>query len=149
MASRTNSDAVIALLQDDYGPLADGTLPDLTPRIESASVTVSRVKTGALSAKGISMSFEELEIIERWLAAHLYAVTDKPYQSKTTGGASASFNGQTGMGFESTLYGQTAMNLDYSGVLTNINKRQFARSAWLGKPRSEQLSWEDRNGGRD
>lgn len=142
--SRTKKELVIAVLMDDYGPKADGSTPDLSPRIDTATVIVDRVNVCAV-AKNIALTGTELELIERWLAAHFYAIVDKPYQSKSTGGASASFQGQTGMRLETTHYGQTAMNVDYSGCLENINKRQFGRSAWLGKPANSQLSWDQRN----
>jgi hypothetical protein len=61
-----------------------------------------------------------LEVIERWLAAHLYCVTDRPYKSRSAGGASGTFDGNTDKGLDATLYGQTAKVLDTTGFLSSI-----------------------------
>lgn len=143
--ARTNSAAVQGVLGDDYGPKEDGTLPDLTPYIATASAIVDRVITCA-TRKGYTLSCTETELIERWLAAHFYAVSDKPYQSRSTEGASGQFSGQTAMGFDANQYGQMAQRVDYSGCLRNLDKQQRAGAAWLGKPASQQQSWQDRNG---
>lgn len=119
--------------------------PDLTGQIASANVVVTRAASLA-SQKGVTLTSDELELMERWLAAHFYCVSDQTYASKSTDGASASFHGKTDMNFESTRYGQSALNVDYSGALTNISKRQFARAVWLGKTADEQLTWAERNG---
>lgn len=141
--ARTTASQVQGVLQDDFGLRDDGTTPDVTPYIDSANVVVTRVNTCA-GDKGITLSDAELELIERWLAAHLYAVSDKPLASKSSGGASGSFHGQTGMKLEATLYGQHAMLVDYSGCLAAIGKRQNARCFWLGKNPGSQIDYEDR-----
>lgn len=137
--ARTTSASVQAVLKDDY----DGAT-DLTPYIATASAIVDRVKTCA-TRKGKDLSDVELELVERWLAAHLYCQSDKPYTNRSTEGASGAFAGQTSMGFDSTLYGQTACRVDFSGCLLNIDKRQMARSLWLGKTATEQLTYDQRN----
>jgi hypothetical protein len=73
-----------------------------------------------------------LELIERWLSAHFYALSDQTLASKSTSKASGSFHGQTQMDFDSTKYGQAAQNIDTSGCLRAIGKRQFGSSKWLG-----------------
>ena len=76
--------------------------------------------------------------IETQLAAHFYAVQRDPqYQSKSTQGASGSFQGATGFSLQATHYGQTAMLLDFTGKLTKRNKeaqegRKIATTIWLG-----------------
>ena len=118
--------------------------PSLTGFIDTATAIVDRVDACA-TAKDITLTSAELELIERWLAAHFYAQSDKPYASKNTQGAGASFHGQTGMHLESTLYGQTALTVDYSGCLAAIGKRLRARLLWGGLPPSEQTDYVDRN----
>ena len=49
------------------------------------------------------------------------------------------------MGLDSSFYGQTAMRIDRSGMLWNIDKQQFARGVWLGKPVSEQIPYDQRD----
>lgn len=144
MAVRTLSADVLALMApgEDYNLSSP---PDLTGFILTANKIVSRVATCA-TAKGLTLDSEELELIERWLSAHFYVMSDQNYTSKSTGGQSASFQGKTDMSIAASKYGQAAMNVDYSGCLTAISKRQFAGVTWLGKTASEQLTWEQRNG---
>lgn len=141
MAVRTDDTAVKTVLLRDYDTR---NLPSLTAFIDTASAIVDRVATCA-ALKGKSLTTGELELVERWLAAHCYAQSDKTYASRSTAGASGSFDGKTDMGFDSTLYGQTAMRIDYSGCLTAINKRQVAGAVWLGKPPSDQIAYVDRS----
>lgn len=143
--SRTNATAVAKVLMDDYGPRLSGDNPDLDPFIETASSIVDDVVECA-TAKGKTLTAAKLELIERWLAAHFYAVSDKPYTSRSTVDASGSFAGQTAMYFESTLYGQHAMRLDPSGCLDAIGgkERKRAGGSWLGKNPSSQIDYEDR-----
>ena len=126
MAQRTTLQKVREILADNY----DGKT-GLQQFIDSATVLIDRVATCA-AAKSKTLTAGELEILERWASAHLYAQSDLLRQSESANGASASYQGQTGMHFESTRYGQTALNLDYSGCLTVITKRQVAGMFWAG-----------------
>lgn len=143
--ARTTAEAVKDLLIEggDYPP-ADQTQPPLTGRIASANVIVTRVATCA-TAKGLTLNATELELVERWLAAHFYCVSDRTYAEKNTGKAGAVFDGRTGMSLDATLYGQTAQTVDYSGCLSAIGKRRRASIAWLGLPPSEQTDYDDRD----
>lgn len=117
--------------------------PSLIPYIDAASSMVDDVVDCA-SAKGVVLSAAKKEIMERWLAAHFYAISDKPYASKSTEGASASFHGQTGMYGEATLYGQTAMRLDPSNCLAAILGGKVAGGFWAGKNPPSQIDYKDR-----
>jgi len=141
--ARTDSDEVIALLTPgkDYDTVST---PSLTPFINAATAMVDRVATCA-TTRGITLTDAELTIVEAWLAAHLYCMSDQTYASKSTGGASGSFHGQTGMNIDATKYGQTAQDLDHSGCLSMIMKRSRARIKWLGKPQSEKIDYESRD----
>lgn len=141
--ARTTPALVKGLLLSDYDINKS---PDLTPFIDTASIVMDNVVIKG-AAKGVILSGVESEMIERWLAAHYYAVNDKPFQSKGTEGASATFIGQTGMYLEATLYGQTAMRIDRSGVLANIGGKQPNKAGgfWLGKPPSSQLDYSERD----
>ena len=72
--------------------------------------------------------------IEEYLACHFYAHRDQQYSNKSTGGASGTFQGQTGMMLESTQWGQTAMLLDVTGILVTMNDKQTvtAKLTWAG-----------------
>lgn len=124
--ARTTSDLVKGVLLADWG---DGN--DLTPFIAAASALVDRVNSCA-ALKKYTLSSAELELIERWLAAHIYVQSDQNERSKGAGKGSANFQGSTGMQIDGSKYGQTAQLLDTSGCLTNIAKRQVASFGWLG-----------------
>lgn len=140
MSQRTTVLAVQTLLEtnNDY---RSG--KDLQQFIDSATVVVDRVQAMAIS-RSKTLTAGELELIERWLSGHFYAMLDQTYSSKSTNGASGSFHGQTGMKFEATKYGQTALSLDYSGSLDSLQKRQTASCSWLGVTETEALDYEDR-----
>jgi len=137
--ARTTSERVRDVLMDDYDPSKK-----LTPYIDSATLVIDRMIICA-SNKGISISVAEAEICERWLAACMYALSDKPYASRSNLQASGQFHGQTGMGWEANLYGQNAMRLDPSGCLFAMNNRAKASGGWLGKTEPEQLDYDARN----
>lgn len=151
MAYRTTGDKVADVLGDDYGKRAsDAKLPSLLPYIRMANTLVNRVKALASGGSGVTVlgniasDSDALELVETLLAAHFYCMNDKPLQSKSSGGASGSFQGQTGQGFTATMYGQNAMRMDYSRILSAIDTGKFAGLEWAGKPTSEQLDWEAR-----
>ena len=66
--------------------------------------------------------------IERWLAAHMIAVTLKRMPAKAgAAGASIEFLGKTGLGLSSTPYGQQVMVLDTTGSFRNLSDSKPAR----------------------
>ena len=93
----------------------DTTIADITPFIEAAGSIVTDVCLDS------SYDTVKLELIERWLAAHFYAVRDPLLTSQGAGGASGSFQGQTGMFLQFTSYGQMACLLDTDGNLANLD----------------------------
>lgn len=126
---RTNKDKVEDILVDHY----DG-VTSLTPFIQTASSLVDKVARNDVES---AHSSSDLELIERWLAAHFYAHADQLMQSESKGRASGSYQGQTAMIFMSTQYGQTALGLDTTGYLAKLQKqaqegRQSASVVWLG-----------------
>lgn len=144
MAQRTTKPTVMAILGSDY----DG-VRDLQVFINTATKFVDRVVTLALTYSVLgplddTPTTGAATDLEGWVAAHLYAVSDKPLQSKSSGKASGQFSGQTGMGFDSTLYGQHALRIDYTGVLNAIDKRKLAGAGWLGLYPSDQTDYEDK-----
>jgi len=124
----TTIDAVQAILGGNYDCKSD-----LQPFLDTADTMVNQMLDCA-SQRGFTYTAEQLQTIEGWLSAHYYAQMDQLYKSKTTGGASAVFQGQTAMGLNSTLYGQQAISLDPSGCLASFSNPQVARGAWLGRP---------------
>lgn len=164
--ARTNATDVKAILRpgSQGGAYDDINNPDLTPFITSASVMVDRVNTLALE-RSVTLSSGELEDIEKWLAAHFYVQTDRTLSNKYGGGSGATFDGRTGYGLNSTLYGQSALRFDYSGVLNDLEAaaaasatggaasggsvasgfRSQVQGLWLGKAPSNQTDYVDRD----
>lgn len=143
--ARTTSEKVKALLTPgrDYDIINN---PSLQPFIDSASSIVDDVLACA-TRKGKTMTSAKLELIERWLTAHLYQMSDEGYTSRSTLSASGAFQGQTAMYLEATMYGQMAVTLDSSGCLVAIAKgeRPTARAFWGGKRPSEQTDYDQRD----
>lgn len=139
MAVRTTESAVKAILGDHY----DGS-SSLLPFIDTATILVDRIDLADTAGE---MTDAALEMVERYLSAHFYTHADMIAQSRSTGGASGSFQGQTQMGFDATLYGQTAKRLDTTGTLVNLDQplRPRAKMAWLGKLRDDQLDEDERS----
>lgn len=138
---RTTAPLVKGILLRDYDSKRN---PNLQPFIDSANMLVNRVKVLA-AADSIAYLDSELEIIERWLSAHGYVMTDQNYQQSKTLQSSAIYQGKTGMHLEASKYGQYAMDIDYSGVLRQLNSNVKIRFYWLGKREQEQLSYDERN----
>jgi hypothetical protein len=139
--ARTTPDAVKAVLGYDYDTANS---PSLVPYIDAAAAVVTRVVNCA-TLKETPLTADEAELVERWVAAHFYQQSDQGYTSRSTGGASGSFQGQTGMYFESTKYGQSAVMLDPSGCLTSIAARRSAGGYWLGTTEPNQRTYRERN----
>lgn len=139
---RTDATTVKAILGSNYDTVAN---PDLTYVIRSASVLTDQVAACAV-AKGVPLDDPSLLEIETNLAAHFYARQDQLYSSRSTGRASGSFQGQTGMSLNASQYGQTAMLFDPSGCLPAMNKGSVkpARLGWLGKSPQEQTPLDQR-----
>lgn len=140
MAARTTERAVKQLLGSNYGTDHLGNDPSLRPYIDTAAAIIARVVTCA-TAKNFTHTSAELELIERWLAAHYYTRMDPTYTSKSTAGASGSF---TSPKDDTERYRASAIELDASGCLKQILSRNKASAAWLGKVPSDQIPYEQR-----
>lgn len=141
MAARTSVAAVKGVLLRGYNTRDN---PSLVPFIEMATAVTDTLRTRAAAA-GLSITTANLELIERNLAAHFYAMSDRGFGSQNTEGASASYDGQTAKTLYFTPHGQRAMMLDPSGLLQGIVSGRMASIGWLGKAVPEQLDYEDRN----
>jgi hypothetical protein len=125
MAVRTTAAAVAGIIEVD-------TSISLTPFIETASELVTECCEDA------EYTATRLELIERWLSAHFYAVRDQRASSETAGRVSESKQTKVDLGFDVTVYGQQAMRLDTAGGLAALDKRtQKGKVAavgmtWLG-----------------
>lgn len=118
--------------------------PPLAPFIESAGATVADLVAYGVEI-GVTVDATRQDILHKWIAAHDYKLSDKDRVSASTMDASVSFAGQTGMGFDATLYGQRAKRLDPTGFLALQDGEDIgtveAGGVWLGKNPSEQTEY--------
>jgi hypothetical protein len=77
VAYRTTPAAVKAVLARDYDSVDE---PSLTPYLDAASLLVGDLEDAASTAPAAA----RLELVERWLAAHYYALSDQPYSDEWT-----------------------------------------------------------------
>lgn len=74
---------------------------------------------------GENISNDLLKNIQTWLTAHLISVTEPGIKSEKVLSASVTYHGQTGMGLDSTLYGQMVKQLDKTGSLANLGQKKI------------------------
>lgn len=133
--------AVKQTLGADYDCISN---PSLNTYIDTAAAIVGRVVECA-AKKDVTITSSERELIQRWLAAHFYVMSDQNYKGRSTLRASGQFQGDTGMYLEASKYGQTAVLVDPSGCLNNIGKQSRAYIFWGGKRPSQQVDIESRD----
>lgn len=85
--------------------------------IEIANTLVDRI-----SDRDSSITSTTLTQIEKLAACHLAATQDPRLEQASAETRSATYQGETGMGWESTIYGQQALALDPTNVLANSTK---------------------------
>ena len=127
----------------DHAELA-ATVP-LTNHIRLANRLTDKVDA---KDTGDLLTDEDLYGIELNLAAHFAVQHERNQQftSRSTEGASGSFQGQFGEMLKSSHYGQNALMLDETGFLQSLGRGMTKVSAtWIGKPVSDQIDYEDRD----
>jgi len=88
---------------------------------------------------------EELELIERYLAAHFYTLIDPRPTQETAGKVSRWLQSKVGLGLSTSHYGQMAMRLDWRGGLASLDARTAKGGArtvgisWMGIPNETLL----------
>lgn len=85
-------------------------------------IAANLIVTDKLASSGLSTT--HLKEIERWLAAHLACTNDKRSQSEKLGAAEATYEGKTGLGLDSTSYGQQVKLLDTTGTLARLGMKR-------------------------
>ena len=97
---------------------------DSTISVDSFIVTANAITNHVDSCDGDGLVSEELLVeIEKYLAAHFYALRDGQAQSEKTGDASITYQGQTGEGLSGTWWGKQAIAMDVSGCLAEMDLR--------------------------
>lgn len=149
---RTTAADVSGIIEIDLD-LGEATLtPDvlLAPFIATANMVVTRLLSGALyyTPTGtylIGMINADLEIVERWLSAHFYAVRDMRRAEEQVATVREKVMFKVGLDLRNTMYGQMALFLDLSGLLAdhnnNLDKTRVKVGAfWLGTDQSFGLT---------
>jgi hypothetical protein len=136
MTVRTTSAAVGLIIE------VDDTI-DLTPFIEVANALVTEFcATATRTVNGVTSLYYDdtrLELIERWLSAHFYAVRDPRAHWEAAGPVSERLESLVGMFLKSSKYGQHAMFLDTAGGLAEWDRtmekgpiKRKVSATWLG-----------------
>jgi hypothetical protein len=124
MAVRTTPALVAGIIE------ADATI-GLDPFIFTASELVTEVCAIA------GYTVERLELIERWLSAHFYAIRDPRTTNEKAGSVGATYESKVDLNLALTRYGQQAMVLDTKGGLAQLNivmsvGRRKVGVTWVG-----------------
>ena len=118
--ARTTEAAVIEIM----GSPSNLTTAKVTPYLTPANTMVTNYL-----ADEITDDDDLLELIERYLTAHLVAlVIEKETKTESVGQGdiAVSYGGSWGKGLQYTSYGQTAMMLDTTKILESVNKGKRA-----------------------
>ena len=100
---------------------------DVTPFIEIASALVDSV------CVPLTYTGTQLELIERWLSAHFYAIRDPRAKREKAGPVSQEVQSDVKAGLNVTHYGQMAMTADFKGGLASLDKStQEGKSRTIG-----------------
>lgn len=93
-----------------------------TLTLDAFITAANLIVTDHLGTSGLSA--ERLKEIERWLTAHFAVVrdVDENVMSKSTGDASVSIMGKSGLGLDGSRYGQQVKLLDSTGRLSDLGK---------------------------
>ncbi len=129
MPTRPTATAVQGILNNNYDQSTD-----LAPFIESAASLYDSVI--GVTAAGAAYTDAKAEIIQRWLSAHFYSITDAIANSDSVGGISSSIQQNLDKGLEQTVYGQMAIRLDTSNALADSNRIDDRRTVtvfWAGR----------------
>ena len=115
---RTTPANVAAIIEVDLTIVGDD-LSGLDPFIDAANEMVSECCT----TTGSTYTPYRLELIERWLSAHFYAIRDPRPVSERAGPVAESYQKVVDQGLEATQYGQMALRLDSRGGLAAKNNK--------------------------
>lgn len=121
MAVRTTESLVEGIIETEVS------IP-LDPFIEVANALVNEVC--------LNSSYTEtyLELIERWLAAHFYAVRDNRRDTEQVGSVRERFQYKVDLDLRVTIYGQQALLIDFKGNLRRLTEGTIGGVDifWLG-----------------
>lgn len=110
--ARTTNTEVKAIMDTDL------TDDQIDGYIESATALVDSWFDGVAATETM------LKEVERWLTAHLIAISrERQAKEEGAGGAYIRYAGLFGTGLKTTSYGQTAIEIDVTGTLKKVSGR--------------------------
>jgi hypothetical protein len=94
-------------------------------QVEPYLVVAERMMVERGVDSGVANDITKREI-HRWLTAHFIAMSDRELtlMSQRVGEASEAYVGEFGKGLEGTRYGQMAMTIDPTAILSRVGKRR-------------------------
>lgn len=92
----------------------DSSVTTLTPFMNIAHQMVEKHCSGIDEA--------EATLVETWLAAHFITIRDMREAQEKASEVSTNYQYKIDLGLNSSMYGQTAMNIDSTGGLARWNK---------------------------
>lgn len=107
---------------DEVRAIIDTNIEDdnIESYIDSASSLLS------IWFSGVTASQELLTELEKWVAAHLIAMTkERQAKEEGAGGAYIKYAGVFGTGLKTTSYGQTAIEIDTTNTLRSVSGKQI------------------------
>lgn len=128
MAFRTTQELVAGVLVNSMDEEDD----DLEPFIATANILVTRVCAPAVDGDGnLVYGAADLEMIERWLAAHFYKIPNPAdLRTQVSMNASNQIESKVDLGLDVTRWGQMAKVLDTAGGLAMIDNKSENRRGW-------------------
>lgn len=127
--ARTTNKQVEQLLGDNWDECTS-----VAPYVRAASALVDQIVLCAARRKKV-LPDEDLAIIETWIAAYRYTLTDPLFTSRSTAGASGSFaNGDSTLMGIQNRYKRGAIESDWSGCTNAVLNRLVAGFSSLGTP---------------
>lgn len=133
MAIRTTNAQVAAIIELEVTVSTE-------PFIEVANSLVTELCTDS------DYTDEKLELIERWLSAHFYAIREGRATLEKAGKVSATIQSKVDLGFDVTHYGQMAMRIDTAGNLAKLNEQTkkggvpVVGMTWVGRTEEEAIA---------
>jgi hypothetical protein len=116
----------------------------LSDSIVEAFIDAANTVVSEIIGSDTTLSTTQKKEVERWLSAHFLACArEQQPQSEKDGDASITYQGSTGMGLDSTYYGQTVKIIDTTGKLArSVGKKKVNIYAVTTKDR-EDWTWRD------
>lgn len=112
---------------------------DLTAAIETANVFVTSICIPFVKPDGTSLSAIELEMVERWLAAHFWSVDNPKLLMEIIGRSQDTIQGKVDLGLRLTHYGQQALILSQGALAPYADgKPKQIKMRWLGRTRAQR-----------